>query len=98
MHIFFNLFSDAIRNYYGSTIAVYFAFLEYYTFALVPPVILVFFFSLVDTDETWKNLIFAVINVMWGTAFLELWKRNCVTTMHRWGTLKQSLGMEIWLV
>ena len=85
-------FVDAIRNYYGSTIAIYFAFLEYYTIALVPLVLLVFLFSLINLDELWYNLIFALINVLWGTLFLEFWKRNCATMTHNWGTLKQSLG------
>ncbi len=83
---------DEIKNYFGATIAIYFAFLEYYTFALVPLVLLVFFFSLINVDELWNNLIFALINVLWGTVFLEFWKRNCATLTHRWGTLKQSLG------
>ena len=86
------LFVDEIKDYFGSTIAIYFAFLEYYTFALVPLVLLVFFFSLFNFDELWYNLIFALINVLWGTLFLEFWKRNCATLTHRWGTLKQSLG------
>ncbi|XP_028392875.1 anoctamin-10-like [Dendronephthya gigantea] len=85
---------DAIKDYYGSTIAIYFAFLEYYTFALVPLVLLVFTFSIINLDELWYNLIFALINVLWGTVFLEFWKRNCATMTHRWGTLKQSLAEE----
>ena len=85
-------FVDEIKDYFGSTIAIYFAFLEYYTIALVPLVLLVFFFSLFNFDDLWYNLIFALINVLWGTLFLEFWKRNCATMTHRWGTLKLSLG------
>lgn len=86
---------DDIKNYYGSTIAIYFAFLEYYTFALVIPVLLALCFFFIKTDETWKNLIFAFVNVLLGTVFLELWKRNCVTICHRWGTLKSSSLGEV---
>ena len=89
-------FSDDIKNYYGATIGIYFAFLEYYTFALIVPVLLSLTFLFITTDETWKNLIFAFVNVLWGTVFLELWKQNCVTISHRWGTLKANLG--VWSV
>ncbi|XP_046843595.1 anoctamin-10-like [Xenia sp. Carnegie-2017] len=85
---------DEIKSYFGSTIAIYFAFLEYYTFALIPLVVLVFIFSFITLDEIWSNIIFALINVLWGTLFLEFWKRNCATLTHSWGTLKLSLAEE----
>lgn len=59
---------------------------------LVPPAIVGFlyfcFFPGVNTD----NVVFAVLNVIWATIFLELWKRKGATIVYEWGRLKSSEG------
>jgi len=47
-------------------------------------------FALDSTDT--DNIFFAILNVIWATVFLELWKRNGATIVHSWGRLEISEG------
>ena len=93
---FFSLLDD-IREYFGETIALYFGFLGFYSLALVPPVLLVVVFALSGAHEQTKNTVFAILNLIWGTVFLEAWKRRCSEISFKWGTLKSGIGEFIFL-
>lgn len=85
---------DDIREYFGDTIAMYFGFLGFYSLSLVPPVLLVVVFAFSGAHDQTKNTVFAVLNLIWGTVFLEAWKRRCSEISFKWGTLKAGIGTE----
>jgi hypothetical protein len=91
-YIIFVCFSDEIREYFGETISMYFGFLGFYSLTLVPPVLLMVVFWLSNAHEQTKNTVFAVLNLLWATVFLEAWKRRCAELSFKWGTLKGGLG------
>ncbi|XP_015268012.1 PREDICTED: anoctamin-10 [Gekko japonicus] len=85
---------DEIRNYFGETISFYFAFLEYFTFALIPMAVIgipYYFFAWEDYD---KYVIFATFNLLWSTVILEVWKRCCAVMAYKWGTLLMKRQFE----
>lgn len=86
---------DDIREYFGETIGLYFGFLGFYSLSLVPPVLLVVVFALSGAHEQTKNTVFAVLNLIWATVFLEAWKRRCSEISFKWGTLKSGIGKAI---
>lgn len=64
----FVAFLGDIKEYFGESIALYFAFLEYYTFALVVPSVLgLFGYIFTETVP-----FFCIFNVIWVTVFLEV--------------------------
>lgn len=121
---------EHIRNYYGSKIALYFAWLGFYTQMLVVPSILgliIFIYGVAYMDDSYpskeicdtsKNftmcpmcdfqcpywflhdtcndskysrmfdnngtVFFAIFMSMWGTLFLEFWKRKQAIIQHKW--------------
>ncbi|KAL1490361.1 hypothetical protein ABEB36_013072 [Hypothenemus hampei] len=74
---------NAIKDYFGESITLYFAFLEFYTLALIVPAIL----GLCGTIFTETIPFFSVFNVIWVTLFLELWKRKSNELAYKWGTI-----------
>ncbi|CAH1254178.1 ANO8 [Branchiostoma lanceolatum] len=82
---------DYIREYFGVKIAMYCAWLGYYTWALIFPA----FFGLVmwfwaGSDEKRDGIVFhvfAMFNVIWATLYLEGWKRRSAVHAYKWGTL-----------
>lgn len=64
--------TDAIRHYYGEGQALYFGFLEYFTFALVPMALIGVPYYLFDWEDYDKYVIFAVFNLVWCTVILEV--------------------------
>lgn len=85
---------DSIKDYFGETIALYFGFLSFYSVSLVPPVLLVVVFALSGAHEQTKNTVFAILNLIWGTVFLEAWKRRCAEISFKWGTLTSGMTSE----
>ncbi|XP_053558949.1 anoctamin-10 isoform X2 [Bombina bombina] len=77
---------DAVRAYFGESVALYFRFLEYFTVSLIAMVVL-HFICMFFEDSFNKYVIFAVFNVIWSTVFLELWKRHSSVKAYFWGTL-----------
>lgn len=71
--LLYSLSPDAIRHYYGEGQALYFGFLEYFTFALVPMALIGVPYYLFDWDDYDKYVIFAVFNLVWCTVILEVW-------------------------
>uniref|UniRef100_A0A671XLM7 Anoctamin n=1 Tax=Sparus aurata TaxID=8175 RepID=A0A671XLM7_SPAAU len=85
---------DNIRHYYGEGQALYFGFLEYFTFALVPMALIGVPYYLFDWEDYDKYVIFAVFNLVWCTVILELWKRFSASLAYRWGTLSRKKAFE----
>uniref|UniRef100_A0A3Q1APS9 Anoctamin n=1 Tax=Amphiprion ocellaris TaxID=80972 RepID=A0A3Q1APS9_AMPOC len=85
---------DDIRHYYGEGQALYFGFLEYFTFALVPMALIGVPYYLFDWEDYDKYVVFAVFNLIWCTVILELWKRFSASLAYRWGTLSRKKAFE----
>ncbi|XP_043823293.1 anoctamin-10 [Dromiciops gliroides] len=85
---------DAIRMYFGETIALYFGFLEYFTFALIPMAVIGLPYYVFDWEDYDKYVIFASFNLIWSTVILEVWKRGCALMTYRWGTLLMKRQFE----
>lgn len=63
---------DAIRRYFGEGQALYFGFLEFFTFALVPMALIGVPYYLFDWEDYDKYVIFAGFNLVWCTVILEV--------------------------
>uniref|UniRef100_A0A3B3Z1Q1 Anoctamin n=1 Tax=Poecilia mexicana TaxID=48701 RepID=A0A3B3Z1Q1_9TELE len=94
---------DKVNEYFGSSVAFYFSFLDFYTWSLLPPAILGLFIAyfssrfgdeiyFTDYKNIWYPLISghmfqAVFSMLWSTVVIELWKRRSSTLSYQWGTL-----------
>uniref|UniRef100_A0A672Q3L0 Anoctamin n=1 Tax=Sinocyclocheilus grahami TaxID=75366 RepID=A0A672Q3L0_SINGR len=86
---------DDIRHYFGEGLALYFGFLEYFTFALVPMALIGIPYYLFDWENYDKYyVLFAVFNLVWSTVFLEVWKRCSAMLAYGWGTLSRKKAFE----
>ncbi|XP_060905580.1 anoctamin-10 isoform X2 [Labrus mixtus] len=85
---------DEIRHYYGEGQALYFGFLEYFTFALMPMALIGVPYYLFDWEDYDKYVIFAAFNLVWCTVILEFWKRCSASLAYRWGTLSRKKAFE----
>ncbi|XP_036399736.1 anoctamin-10 [Megalops cyprinoides] len=94
---------DSIQAYFGGSVAFYFSFLDFYTWALVPPallgVVLVFLLPAggavaeagkgeEDGPSVSGHMVQAVFSMLWSTLVMELWKRRSSSLSYRWGTLQ----------
>nr|XP_042898034.1 anoctamin-10 isoform X2 [Parasteatoda tepidariorum] len=79
---------DDIRNYFGESVAFYFSFISYYTWALLPPAAIGFCQTIYSFDITRSHLFFATFKMIWLTIFLEFWKRRSNELAYGWGTLR----------
>ncbi|KAK7882262.1 hypothetical protein WMY93_028436 [Mugilogobius chulae] len=87
---------DHIREYFGEKIALYFAWLGFYTGWLLPAAVmglLVSWWASGWCRQTFRvSLLFdnggtvflSVFMSLWAVTFLEYWKRTCSTLSHRW--------------
>nr|XP_023025137.1 anoctamin-10-like [Leptinotarsa decemlineata] len=75
---------EEIRLYFGESVALYFTFLGFYTYALGVPVFLGFLQMLVSRETV---PFFCIFNVVWVTLLLEIWKRNSNELAFKWGTI-----------
>ncbi|KAI4871277.1 hypothetical protein NFI96_019801 [Prochilodus magdalenae] len=85
---------DDIRHYFGEGLALYFGFLEYFTFALVPMAFIGIPYYLFAWEDYDKYVLFAVFNLVWSTVFLEVWKRCSAQLAYGWGTLSRKKAFE----
>jgi len=84
---------DSVRDYFGEKIAMYFAFLGFYTKALVYPTvagIMTGIAMLAMSSNKQKaavaQTLFAVFMCIWAPLFVEYWKREEACLSHHWGT------------
>ncbi|XP_062452469.1 anoctamin-8 [Rhea pennata] len=82
---------DDICDYFGVKIALYFAWLGFYTSAMVYPAVFgSILYTFTESDQTSQDIccvVFAIFNVIWATLFLEEWKRRGAEFAYKWGTL-----------
>ncbi|XP_056368356.1 anoctamin-8 isoform X2 [Oenanthe melanoleuca] len=82
---------DEICDYFGVKIAMYFAWLGFYTSAMLYPAVFgSLLYGLTHSDQTSQDIscvVFALFNVIWATLFLEEWKRRGAEFAYKWGTL-----------
>ncbi|XP_038596509.1 anoctamin-8 [Tachyglossus aculeatus] len=82
---------DEICDYFGVKIAMYFAWLGFYTSAMVYPAVFgSMLYTFTESDQTSRDIccvVFAIFNVIWSTLFLEEWKRRGAEFAYKWGTL-----------
>jgi len=80
---------DKVKDYFGEKIALYFAWLGYYTTWLIIPAV----FGFICQIDVWSEgtvdahgvPYFGVIMMLWGTFYLEYWKRRNATLAQQWG-------------
>ncbi|GCC29300.1 hypothetical protein chiPu_0007739 [Chiloscyllium punctatum] len=85
---------QALRNYFGESVALYFGFLGYFTWGLAFRTLLELFFYVTNLKESGGCVICALYNIIWSTVFLEGWKRRSAELTFKWGTLRQMEGFE----
>ncbi|XP_058419654.1 anoctamin-8 isoform X2 [Diceros bicornis minor] len=82
---------DEICDYFGVKIAMYFAWLGFYTSAMVYPAVFgSVLYTFTEADQKSRDVscvVFALFNVVWSTLFLEEWKRRGAELAYKWGTL-----------
>ncbi|KAK2499277.1 hypothetical protein MC885_018179 [Smutsia gigantea] len=83
--------TDEICDYFGVKIAMYFAWLGFYTSAMVYPAVFgSVLYTFTEADQTSRDVscvVFALFNVVWSTLFLEEWKQRGAELAYKWGTL-----------
>ena len=79
---------ERINSYYGSKIALYFGWLDFYTQSLRGPAavgVLLFLhqYMIGSVDSVWVP-VYCIGICLWGTYFLEFWKRRCSELSFAW--------------
>lgn len=82
---------NEIREYFGDAIAVYFSFLAYYTKALIPLIALTLTLTLLSNEwsEIYSYSLYAVVNVIWASVFLEMWKIKSAQVAYKFGSFQK---------
>jgi hypothetical protein len=78
-----------IRNYFGEKVALYFAWLEFYTRSLrIPALLGMVTFAAEVTGHNYKPavVLYAIFVCFWATGFAELWNRKNAFLNLWWGT------------
>ena len=78
-----------IRNYFGEKVALYFAWLEFYTRSLrIPALLGMVTFAAEVTGHNYKTavVLYAIFICFWATGFAELWNRKNAFLNLWWGT------------
>ncbi|KXN71141.1 DUF590-domain-containing protein [Conidiobolus coronatus NRRL 28638] len=78
---------DTIKDHSGSQIALYFAFLQFYTAYLIPMSVIGLFVYLFVGSPSYVNSFFLLV---WSTLFPVLWKRRQKDLAYRWDNVNCS--------
>lgn len=91
-HAVFHIPVGPIRRYFGEQIGFYFAFLQFYSAALLIPSflgIIFFIWQLIEGEIDISGLpAYALVIAIWATLFLEMWKRREAIYQYKWGMAK----------
>lgn len=82
---------NKVRNYFGENVAFYFAFVEFYTKALIPTSILGFLVTFWPSSDFFKYSTFCLFNVIWWSVFMERWKRFSNKLAFQWGSYDSTM-------
>ena len=89
---------DAVRGYFGDSVAFYFSFLESYTQSLSIPAILGLIFYLFrgkkQGEDTYFAIFFASLIVLWAASFIKLWRRKESELALVWSAPTEEEGNE----
>ena len=82
--------TDAVKDYYGEKIGLYFTFLGHYTTFLFPAAIMgvMCWISVAVNGNNPNSLLmpyFGALMALWSTVLLEYWKRTEIYTAMKWG-------------
>jgi hypothetical protein len=82
---------NAVRDYFGESVAFYFVYLQHYIEHLIKVAILGALCHVVsaiyNADESPINLYFTFFVVLWATYMIETWKQKQSRTSMEWGTV-----------
>ncbi len=82
---------ELVAEYFGESIAFYFAWMGFYTRWLVLPSIVVFiYFCIQMKNGKLDNPIgplYSIFIICWSSAFLVMWRQHCSELAYRWGVL-----------
>jgi len=85
-----------IRLYFGEKIALYFAWLEFYTKMLVIPAcagLAIYILDIINiAGARYQKIIFAALIVVWSTLFTEFWKRKSSLYSLTWGVSNSDIN------
>jgi hypothetical protein len=84
---------DSINYYYGSKVALYFAWMRHYSAWLILPAIFGGTITFINhvvlqertTDESTLTPIFSLFIIVWGALFMQYWRRSSADLCCRWG-------------
>eukprot|EP01023_Acetabularia_acetabulum_P030851 TRINITY_DN29039_c0_g1_i5.p1 TRINITY_DN29039_c0_g1~~TRINITY_DN29039_c0_g1_i5.p1 ORF type:complete len:543 (-),score=74.26 TRINITY_DN29039_c0_g1_i5:5-1633(-) len=85
---------DAVRDYYGEKVAMYYAWMNYLTIWMIVPGILggllhlEMRFSGVSVDDNHLVPFFSLFIVIWAVSFIKSWRRQAMILALEWNTLE----------
>ena len=86
---------DSIAEYYGESVAFYFAYMAFYTRWLVLPAILglvVFVYQVRDMElDHWLCLPYSIVVMVWTCFLLVFWRQRSSALAFRWGVLDYEI-------
>ncbi|XP_072374530.1 anoctamin-10 isoform X1 [Scyliorhinus torazame] len=85
---------DSIYRYFGGSVALYFSFLEYFTCSLMPMATFGTVVIALSMDTIDKCILFSLLNMIWSTVVMELWKRHSFVLSYSWGTMQMNSQFE----
>uniref|UniRef100_A0A1I8JBS6 Anoctamin n=1 Tax=Macrostomum lignano TaxID=282301 RepID=A0A1I8JBS6_9PLAT len=77
---------NAVQEYFGVKVALYFAWLGFYTMALLAPALVGAVAHFLSSSDAACGLL-VCFNILWATVYLEMWKRHSSVLTYDWGTL-----------
>ncbi|CAH8550975.1 unnamed protein product [Schistosoma margrebowiei] len=87
---------DEIKEYFGTKVAFYFAWLGHYTYSLIFPSVVglaVWLFVNPNKNSSFYYLLMAIINLIWTSLYLEHWKRTSSFLAYHWGSWDTPISL-----
>ncbi|CAH8555096.1 unnamed protein product [Schistosoma rodhaini] len=87
---------DEIKEYFGTKVAFYFAWLGHYTYSLIFPSVVglaVWLFVSPNKNSSFYYLLMAIINLIWTSLYLEHWKRTSSFLAYRWSSWDTPISL-----
>jgi hypothetical protein len=85
---------ELVAEYFGESIALYFAWMHFYSrFLLIPSGVgaVCFVVQLCRPSDKvlqWIRLLYSVVIMIWASFFAVCWRRRCSELLYQWGTLE----------